>query len=746
MANIKNSIALTDRMTPTLRSILKAMDSTLRVMKQIDKASNNGIQSKAYQRAEADIKRANNKLIMMQNHTALVAQGAGDVADAWNRVDKAVNKSKGSFGNIFKSMASGIYTVKAALQGISAVTKVADSSISDVAKLGLFNTSGSSDMAVYGEVYKTAQASRSDLSGTANLAQRIMMSDVYQGKGATKSAIDLAGTINKAMVLGGGTGEENNRAILQLSQALSSGVLQGDELRSIREQSPYLAKILAKGLENIDDKFIGTTIGDLKELGAQGVLTSDVVVKALESMSGQIDETFETDAPKTFSGALQSIGNTVQFFISMISQTEGPLGRLNQILWDIADYLSTPQGFEFMSSILPILNIVVMGFQGLSWAIQFVGNNMSWIAPILGTVLTLLAAYNAYLLVSKAITIATGIVTGIAAVAAYAKAKADEKAALAAAANGGAAATSAAAMMAETAATSAATAAQHGFNAALWASPITWIIVILIALIGIIFLVVAIVNKATGSTISALGIIIGAIAVLGAFIWNTIVGVIDAIIQFLWTYFVEPWIGIIEWVLNVFNGGFNSFGDAVFNLLGNIISWFLSLGKVVTKIIDAIFGTEWTAGLNELQDKVLQWGKNEDAITLSREAPSLEGLGMGRIEYGDAWDAGYKLGADMEDNLKNFGNFDDLMKDIEPIDTTIAGGEIDSIGSDVTISDEDVKLLRDMAARDYLLQLQTVTPVANVKFGDVKETADVGKIIEVIEQMVEEQMATGLVS
>ena len=71
---------------------------------------------------------------------------------------------------------------------------------------------------------------------------------------------------------------------------------------------------------------------------------------------------------------------------------------------------------------------------------------------------------------------------------------------------------------------------------------------------------------------------------------------------------------------------------------------------------------------------------------------------------------------------------------------------VDSIGSDVDISDEDVKLLRDMAARDYLLQLQTITPVAHVTFGDVRETADVGKIVEVIEQMVEEQMATALVS
>ena len=79
----------------------------------------------------------------------------------------------------------------------------------------------------------------------------------------------------------------------------------------------------------------------------------------------------------------------------------------------------------------------------------------------------------------------------------------------------------------------------------------------------------------------------------------------------------------------------------------------------------------------------------------------------------------------------------------------VAGGNLDSVGSiknDVNINDEDIQLLRDMAARDYLLNLQQVTPVAHISFGDVRETADVNKIMDVIENMVEEQMATSLVS
>lgn len=79
----------------------------------------------------------------------------------------------------------------------------------------------------------------------------------------------------------------------------------------------------------------------------------------------------------------------------------------------------------------------------------------------------------------------------------------------------------------------------------------------------------------------------------------------------------------------------------------------------------------------------------------------------------------------------------------------VAGGNLDSVGSiknDVNINDEDIQLLRDMAAREYLLNLQQITPVAHISFGDVRETADVNKIMDVIEDMVEEQMATALVA
>ena len=229
-------------------------------------------------------------------------------------------------------------------------------------------------------------------------------------------------------------------------------------------------------------------------------------------------------------------------------------------------------------------------------------------------------------------------------------------------------------------------------------------------LVGLLFAIVAVYNKVTGAHVKALGLITGFLASACAFIFNTVIGLINAIIQYIWTSFVEPFIGIIEWVLNVCNGGFDSFGDAVANLIGNIISWFLSLGKIVTKIIDAIFGTNWMGGLESLQDTVLQWGKNENAITLSRDAPTIDA----RITYSSAWDAGYNWGANLQDSIAdklNFGVDTSGMDTPTAVDPTSLLSDIadntDQIADDVELSSEDLELLRDIAERQEINRFTT---------------------------------------
>lgn len=742
MSAINNSINLTDRMSPVLKTVLKALDSTMKAMDQLDRATNKGMNSAAFKRAKADIDAANsaisslngqlektgslmervsqkantfgtnmtsrwrqylNQSKLQGNTRGVIASrammGVGGIITAASKIPSGIKNLSSGIGNAFDTVSekcrmaytetlSFINLVEKGIGAINGLMSANDAVTSDVAKIGLFNyDKNMSNAQAYGMAYRAAQNSRSDLSDTTTLINRIMMSGVYgQEAGSLSSATRMAETLNKAMVVGGGTAEENKRALIQLSQGLSSGVLQGDELRSIREQAPYLAAVLAEGLNKIDDRFIGTTVGDLKELGAQGELTSDVVIKALEAMQDQVDATFADKAPRTWAQGITSIQNTIKVMTAYLQSMEGgPLSKISELVWIIADYLKSEDGIRLLAGIATALSVVGTA---LTWVVQAALTGISWLmdnSNVLIAILTVLASM--------------AIISGIQMAAAWIAA--------------------------------------------------TWPILLMI---GLIALVIYALMQLGLSTEQIVGGICGIVAVAGAFILNASIGVINAILQAVWN-FVEPFIGIVEWILNVCNGGFNSFGDAVANLIGNIISWFLSLGKVVTKIIDAIFGTDWTGGLNALQDQVLSWGKNDNSITLNREAPSIDY----RASYGDAWNSGYDFGSglsdkigDMTSGLTGFikGN-DALYSQATGDGIDVAGGNLDSVGSiknDVNINDEDIQLLRDMAARDYLLNLQQITPVAHISFGDVRETADVNKIMDVIEDMVEEQMSTALVS
>ena len=765
MASIRNSISMTDRMSPTLRSIMKAMDSTLRVMKNLDKQANNGVQSKAYKQAEKDIKRANNALIKMDNYTKRATQAARAGESAYSRMGDAVNRtSKGMSGlassstMFLQSLASGVYLAQKLANQVEKIMTSADSSRSAVARLGLYNTSGYSNEELYGQVFRTAMGTRSGLESTADLVNKLLISGVYSGSNAPMAAIGTAELINKVLTAGGGTQEQNERALLQLTQGLASGVLQGDELRSIREQAPYLAQTLAEGLAKVDEKFAGIGVGDLKRLGAEGELTADRIVKAMWAMQDEVNSDFES-MPKTFGQAITSLSNLWQYFLWMLSGTDAPLGKINAKLWQLVDYLQSAQGLQLMEDIAFGINIVATA---LSWAMQAVGD------------------FVVFLQENVPIAQALFIALGTAAVIAGIK------------------------------------------MAAAWIAA-CWPILLVIALVGL----VAWAFLSAGFTAQeVVGAIAGGVMWLAAIIWNALVWIVRilmwagygilALVMYIGAIIIEAIMGVVQvviwavmavitviwFILAVVKSVFLLIESIIKGVIVGVVSAFYGLAQGVLGALELIAkGIDWIFGSN-LADTISGWsGSLEGTYTafVQEMDPTkpIEEIGQTWSDFGsgveemftsndynlydemagfwggvvaadksmfdaaswgdkelaglmvdpNAWyDSGNEWGAGLVDGL---GNFELGLPEgfgFDPEGVTIEGGYLDGIKSDVDISDEDVQLLRDMAARDYLLQLQTITPVAHVTFGDVRETADVGKIVEVIEQMVEEQMATALVS
>lgn len=612
---------------------------------------------------------------------------------------------------------SKIKSMAAAVGGAVGTKKIVDLSdqlTSSKARLNLLVDDGGSVEALEQKIMASAQRSRAFYFDTADAVSKLGLNAGTAFDGDMNQVIAFMEQVNKQFVIGNQGAEEQRGAMIQLTQAMAAGALRGDELQSVLEGAPGIARAI--------EQYMGIAEGSIKEYAEQGLITSDVVKNALFAAADETNAQFES-MPMTWEQIWTSMKNKALSVFSPILNKINTLinsEKFTQVTNGIIN------GLTLVSTVASeVFDILI---NGAAWVVD----NWGWIAPIvMGVVGAYLILHGAMIAYNAIQAISNGLQAISAARSAIKAGK----------------------TLAEAAATTTAAGAQAGLNAALLACPITWILLIIIAVIAAIYAIVAAINKVTGSTLSATGIICGALAVAGAFIVNLVVGVLNGMIQLLWTIFVEPFLGIIEWILNVCTGGFDSFGGAVANLIGNIISWFLSLGKVVTKIIDAIFGTDWTGGLNALQDKVLAWGKNDNAITLDRKAPTIDY----RMEYGSAWDSGYGFGEGIADKVSGMFNFD--QKDpmgASDLDAYSVGNSLDNIykSADDTaantaatadaldITEEDLSYLRDIAEREAINRFTTAD--LRVEFtanNSINSNLDIDGVCDYMANRTAEQLA-----
>lgn len=560
------------------------------------------------------------------------------------------------------------------LEKLSEAFDLSDQLAATTARLNLMNDGLQSTENLQNMIFLAAEQSRGSYQATADAVAGfgITAGDAF---GSSEETVAFVEQINKQFAIAGMEASDIDAAMQQLTQVMGEGVLGGAEYDSILAQAPNIIQTIAD--------YMGVPEEQLKNMAAEGQITADIVKAAMFAAADETNAKF-AQMPQTFAQIETSFqNNTLMAFqpvlqkMNEIANSEAVQGLVNGAIAGI----SVAAGIA-----LELLNL-------LSDVADTVADNWSWLEPIVYGVAGALAVYYGAQVAENTIdAISQGLHIAIAAAQMM----------------------RAAATGTLTTATAAQIAAQNGLNTAMYACPIVWIIILIIALIAVFYAAVAAVNHFAGASVSATGLICGAVAFAGALILNTAIGTLNAILQWAWTNFVEPFIGIIEFVLNATNGGFDSFGDAVANLIGNIISWFLSLGKIVTKIIDAIFGTDWTSGLNALQDSVLEWGKNENAITLDRTAPMIDT----RVDYGDAWNAGYSFGEGIDNSISSlFGG--DERDEYEYEDDSTHYGEsitdgIDEIGDNtgairdsMEITEEDLRYLRDIAEQEAVNRFTT---------------------------------------
>lgn len=633
MATIRSQMVLNDQVTGVLKNITRALDITLHSFEQMQDASANAVDVRLLNQARAGLGEVNLAVREMEENYRRAAQQEQQVTrnirqstQAEQQLNASIRGGNDALDDMVGKAKNLAATIGASV-GLKKLIELSDQMTSTTARLNFIVDDGGSVKALEAKIMASAQRSRAAYLDTAS-AIASMGANAGAAFTSNDELIAFMEQVNKQFVIGGASAQGQAAAMLQLTQAMAAGALRGEELNSILENAPGIARAI--------EQYMGIAEGSIKSYSEKGAVSATVVKNALLSIAD------ETNAK--FNGMAMTWGQVWTQMGNIALKVTRPL--LTAINW--------------LANNLSVIGPILLGL-GAAFLVFQVAAYWTQIAAVAT------AAYHA---VVNLLSIGFGVLTGN---------------------------------------TAAASAAVFTFNSALLASPITWIIMLIAVVIGLLYGVVAIINKVTGSSISATGLICGAIAVAGAFIGNTVIGLLNALIQYIWAIFVAPFLGIVEWILNVCNGGFNSFGDAVANLIGQIIGWFLNLGKVVTTIIDAIFGTNWTAGLESLQSSVTAWGKNENAITLDKNAPTIDY----RFEYGDAWAAGNDFGKGIDAKIGgmfNTGGLGDSSGfDLGDI-AAYTGETADNTGKTadaLAVTEEQLEYLRDIAERDAINRFTT---------------------------------------
>lgn len=760
MASISNTINLQDRMSPVLGAIVKALRTTMRALSSVDSVS-----TQAFNDMRNDISAA---------QAAVNAFNAGRISDQLRQVGNNTQNLQDPVNSVAQSFSKWQAAIITANQAISLVRGAVSTVAGALSSAATVTDQQSRLKLIADEQYdiytlqqmiaQSAMNTRSSYESTADSAMSMFASLKTFGYNQAQS-IRLAEILNKQLGAAGVKGAAAESVMYNLNQSMASGAIRWEDWRIISTNASGMVANMAAAA--------GKTSAEFNKMVQDGKVSALDFARYLAMTGEEIDKVYD-EMPDTFADWMTHLKT---FFTGEFLKENGLNEKLNSIFasdafksglvgaktaitafldWisaqvdKVMDAMAAP-GAQAMVNTFAVLGNVIAWAIGL--AVSFgttIVKNWSIIEPIVWGLVAAWAMYNSVL---TAVAIKQGI-TNMLGIISQVQAYRQAQAMIALAGVTGSYA----------AATDLATVAQAGLNTVMLANPITWVILSVLALIAVFYAVIAVINKMAGTTYSATGMIVGVIFAAGATIANFVIGILNVLIQAVWTIFAQPFVSAIEWVINAANGGFNSFGGAVANLVGQIIGWFLQLGKVVTKIIDAIFGTNWTAGLESLRSTVIAWGKSDKAITLTKkEMPAIA-----RVNTGAWYDKGYGIGANFANNVSgmfsagksDFGMPKDYAKDLKESLNGAAGTAANTaaindklngkdggakIKGEVEITDEDIKMLKDVAAVEWVNKFTTLTPTMNIQFGDVHETADTNGILKAVEDMVVEAYASSLV-
>lgn len=296
---------------------------------------------------------------------------------------QGIQQQPSSGGGGMSAIADGLKGAFVALGGMALVSEIketADAMMSLSSRVKLVTKDDAERLRVESALYNMSIKNRASLEDLGDLYYKTA-STAKQFGASQEDVLKLTDIVSKSLIVGGADTAQQKATILQLSQALGSGVLQGDELRSLRENAPRLMQEIAKNM--------GTNMPGLKEMGANGELTTERLMTAILQSGGAIESEFNSMTP-TIGQALTVLGNKWDKFILDIQNNTGVFGQIAGFILDAVDLIG--EGIDWVSKEFGTATPEMMGmiedfkalWQSLQPLIQAIGTIfMNWIVPAL---------------------------------------------------------------------------------------------------------------------------------------------------------------------------------------------------------------------------------------------------------------------------------------------------------------------------------------------------------------------------
>lgn len=752
MATIQTAIRITDGMSPAFRSMTNAMNTIINSFEHLQNISSNSIDTTSIQTAREELARAEIAFDTLEQEII-------DANNQQNNFNNSIRDGTNTAQDLFNKM-KGIAATYITMRGIGNILNLSDELTSTQARLDMINDGLQTTNELNKLIYMSSQNARSAYSDTAALVSRIGMNagDAFN---STAEIVMFAEQLSKKFVIAGASTAEMNSALLQLTQGLGSGVLRGEELNAVFESAPNIIQSIAD--------YLDAPIGKIREMASEGELTADVVKNAIlgaadetnsqfEKMNmtfGQMWTTFENVAIMAFQKVLTNLNTMLNTdgFATFIDNIEGGIVVLASIINDLLIILmniASNQAFQSFANgiVLGLVQVVNI----LGWVSQLaldVANvfvqNWSIIEPLVWGLIAALAVYNSTMGIAWLTTL-SNTASKIAQTAAD---------------------------WALTAATWALVIAQDGLNAALLACPLNWIIIGIIAIIAVFYAAIAAVNHFAGTSLSATGLIVGAITTAAAVIGNLFIALANvAIDAFVMIY------NIVATVANFVGNVFNDPIGAVVRLFSSMADTVLSILSSIASAIDTVFGSNlqsavegWRSGLKGAVDSLVGEG------TVYMEPMNSSQFHLDRLNYGDAFNAGNKWGSNLANKVGNMFNIDNLVGnakdnlDLNGLD--IAGGlgesfkdlsslsDLNNLMSDaanaskdtagntakmaktMSSSSEDLKYLRDIAEQEVINRYTTAQiKIDMTNNNNINSELDLDGVVSYLEEKVYDSMIT----